>query len=445
MKIYAIILAAGFGTRMKSELPKCAYPLLDKPMVEYIVDSLERSNISEILCVVGYKEENIKSILGSRVKFVKQENQLGTANAVLSCLEHLDDGISIIIPGDVPLVDEDIINTLLLNHQSNDMTIATIHVDNPSGYGRTIRYNDSVVKIVEDKEATEQERLIKEVNSGLLAVNNNLLKQYVPKIKNNNIKSEYYLTDLVEMLSSNYKVGSCIIKDSYKLTGVNDLYSLSELELILKNNVITNHLINGVNIINKASVTISSDTIIEENVFIYPNCILLGKNIIKKNSVIGPNSQIINSIIEEGVNINSSIIIDSQIGSNSKIGPFSHIKLNSVIGENNRIGNFVEIKNSITGNKTNAVHLSYIGDSQIGSNVNFGCGSITVNYDGRVKSKTVIGDNVFIGCNSNLIAPVEIKSDSFIAAATTVTHDVDSGDLVIGRVKQLNKKGYFVK
>ncbi len=442
MKKYAIVLAAGLGTRMKSDLPKCAYPLLNKPMIEYIVDNLERSNVDEIICVIGHKGNIIKSILKNRVTYVVQEVQLGTAHAVLQALSVMNDGISIIIPGDVPLVDSSIIQTLF--NYNNDLTIATMNISNPSGYGRIVKLNNKVVKIVEDKEASKEELLINEVNTGLMVIKNDLLKKYIPLIKNNNSKNEYYLTDIIFLLNG-YNVNSHLILDDYKLTGINDLYSLSKLETILIDNINNGHLLNGVNIINKNSVVISIDTIIESGVTIHPNTILYGKNIIKKNSEIGPNTQITNSIINENVKINSSCIYNSIINENTIIGPFAHIKQNSEIGMNNRIGNFVEIKNSKTDNKVNAVHLSYIGDATIGNNVNFGCGSITVNYDGKTKSKTIIEDNVFIGCNSNLIAPLLIESNSFIAAATTVTKNVSSGDLVIGRVKQVNKKGYFVK
>lgn len=442
MKTYAIVLAAGLGTRMKTDLPKCTYPLLCKPMIEYIVDSLEESCVDEIICVVGYKSSEIKNILKDRVKYVYQESQIGTANAVLQALCLLDDGISIVIPGDIPLIDSKIIDDLVINHSSNDITITTLNLDNPTGYGRIIR-NNSIVKIVEDKDATEDELLIKEVNSGVFCLNNDILKKYIPLIKNNNIKNEYYFTDIVE-LANNHIIDSFSIKDEYKLTGINDLYALSKLEEYLIEEINKKHMLNGVNIINSKSVCISKDTVIDQGVTIYPNCVILGNTVIKKNCVIGPNSQLTNVILEDGVYCNSSVISDSKINSNCTIGPFSHIRMNCEINEDCRIGNFVEIKNSNLNKKNKASHLTYIGDCESGNNVNFGCGSITVNYDGKNKFKTIIEDNVFIGCNSNLVAPITIKSNSFIAAGTTVTKNVEQGDLVIGRVKQENKKGYFV-
>ncbi|MFI3252354.1 MAG: bifunctional UDP-N-acetylglucosamine diphosphorylase/glucosamine-1-phosphate N-acetyltransferase GlmU [bacterium] len=441
MKTYAIILAAGMGSRMCSDVPKCAFKLIDKPMIEYIVDEIE-NEVDEIICVIGHKGNVIKEILNDRVKYVYQEKQLGTADAVLQALPFLLEGKSIIIPGDVPLINKNIINKIFENFNDYLTVVSTIK-DNPTGYGRIVR-DTSIIKIVEDKEVNEYERLIKEVNTGVICIDNNLLKKNIVKINNNNNKGEYYLTDIIELSNEN-EINSYLINDSNILSGVNDLYSLSIVEEYLRDKINKRHMLNGVNIINPKTVTISNDTIIERGVVIHQNCMITGKSIIKENCVVTTNSEIYNSILNENVICKNSVINESIINKNSSIGPFAHIRNNSIIGENNRIGNFVEVKNSITNNNTKSAHLSYLGDSEIGSNVNIGCGSITVNYDGIKKHKTIIGNNVFIGCNSNLIAPIEIDDNSFIAAGTTVTNKVESGDFVIGRVKQTNKKGYNIK
>ncbi len=447
MKTYAVIMAAGLGTRMKSDLPKCAYPLLKKPMIEYIVDNLELSSVDEIITVVGHKKEVIENILTNRVKYAFQEKQLGTANAVSCALSFLEKGQTIILPGDTPLIDLDIINKLIDTHkkQKNDLTIGTIELDDPSCFGRMIRINNKIVKITEHKDATEDELKIKEINTGLFCVDNDILKDALSKVSNNNAKGEYYLTDIVEIISKEKQIGSFTIEDKYKLTGINDLYTLSLVESDLRKAINKTHMLNGVNIINPETVTISPNTKIGYGTTISSNCVLLGNNEIGNNVVVGPNTELFNSILEDEVKCIHSVVYDSKIKKESQIGPFAHIRMNSEIGERNRIGNFVEVKNSKTGTKTNSAHLSYIGDTEAGSNVNFGCGTVTVNYDGKVKSKTIIGDRVFIGCNSNLIAPVQIKDDSFIAAATTVTDTVESGDMAIGRCKQINKKGYAKK
>lgn len=447
MKTYAIIMAAGLGTRMKSDLPKCAYPLLKKPMIEYIVDELEKSTVDEIVTVVGHKKEVIEELLGNRVKYAFQEKQLGTANAVSCALSFLEKGQTIILPGDTPLIDLDIINKLINTHkeEKNDLTIGTIVLNDPSGFGRMIRVNNKITKITEHKDATEEELKIKEINTGLFCVDNDILINALSKVSNNNAKGEYYLTDIVEIISKEKKIGSFTVEDTYKLTGINDLFTLSEVESDLRKAINKTHMLNGVNIINPNTVTISKDTVILSGTTISQGSLLLGKNVIGKNVVVGANSEIYNSTLEDGVVVSHSVIYDSLIKKESQIGPFAHIRMNSEIGERNRIGNFVEVKNSKTGTKTNSAHLTYIGDASAGSNVNFGCGTVTVNYDGKVKSKTTIGDRVFIGCNSNLIAPVTIEDDTFIAAGTTVTDTVSSGDMAIGRCKQTNKKGYAEK
>ncbi len=449
MKTYAIIMAAGLGTRMKSELPKCAYPLLNKPMIEYIVDTLEESKVDNIVTIVGHKKEVIENILKERSTYAFQEKQIGTANAVM-CAKDLvkGKGQTIILPGDTPLIDLDIIDKLIDTHSesNNDLTIGTIDLEDPSGYGRIIRANNKIVKITEHKDATDDELKIREINTGVFCIDNELLFESLKGVKNNNAKGEYYLTDIVEIISSlNKKIGSFTITDTYKLTGINDLYTLSKVEKSLRKAVNKSHMLNGVNIINPESVTISPETIIEAGATIQQGCILLGDNVIGKGAVIGPNTELCNAVIEEGVVCRHSLVYDSTIKKNATIGPFAHIRMGSIIGERDRIGNFVEVKNSKIGTKTNAAHLAYIGDTDCGDNVNFGCGSITVNYDGKNKHRTTIGSRVFLGCNSNLIAPIEIEDDSYIAAGSTIHEKVEAGDMAIARTKQTNKKDYAKK
>ena len=445
----AIILAAGKGTRMKTELPKCAFPLLKKPMVTYIVEALESINIDQIICVVGHKKEVLQDILKDRVKYAIQEEQLGTGHAVKCALDFIDDnGYSIILPGDTPLIDKEILDQLIEVHKSNknDFTIGTIVLDNPFGFGRIVRdSSNSVLRIVEEKDASEEERKIKEINTGLFLVDNFLLKKALLEIKNNNAKGEYYLTDIVEILSKEAKIGTFTIKDTYKLNGINDLYTLSLVEKQFREAILKKHMLNGVNIVNPETVTIGNDVTIEAGTTIYQGSLILGKTSIGRNCVVGPNSEIFNSTLKDGSKLLHSVCYDSTLEENSSVGPFSHIRMNTVVGQDNRIGNFVEMKNSIIGPKTNVAHLTYVGDTDCGGGVNFGCGTVTVNYDGKNKYRTTIGDNVFIGCNSNLIAPVNIGSESFIAAGSTITDSIDENDFAIARAKQVTKKGYAKK
>ena len=445
----AIILAAGKGTRMKTELPKCAFPLLKKPMVTYIIEALESINIDQIICVVGHKKEVLQDILKDRVKYAIQEEQLGTGHAVKCALDFIDDnGYTIILPGDTPLIDKEILDQLIEVHKSNknDFTIGTIVLDNPFGFGRIVRDSSNyVLRIVEEKDASEEERKIKEINTGLFLVDNFLLKKALLEIKNNNAKGEYYLTDIVEILSKEAKIGTFTIKDTYKLNGINDLYTLSLVEKQFREAILKKHMLNGVNIVNPETVTIGNDVTIEAGTTIYQGSLILGKTSIGRNCVVGPNSEIFNSTLKDGSKLLHSVCYDSTLEENSSVGPFSHIRMNTVVGQDNRIGNFVEMKNSVIGPKTNVAHLTYVGDTDCGGGVNFGCGTVTVNYDGKNKYRTTIGDNVFIGCNSNLIAPVNIGSESFIAAGSTITDSIDENDFAIARAKQVTKKGYAKK
>ena len=264
----------------------------------------------------------------------------------------------------------------------------------------------------------------------------------VNKIEVNKRKGEFYLTDIVEIMKKDYIVGTFELWDNSKVMGINDLYSVSIAEKFLRDSINKSHMIKGVSIINPETVTIGHDVYIEPGVTIYPNTYLTGGSIIKAGSKIGPNTEIHTSTVHENVIVKHSLVFDSEIYDNTTIGPFAHLRNHAIIGPNNRVGNFVEVKNSTTGKGTKASHLAYIGDSTTGKNVNFGCGSITVNYDGVNKHRTIIGDDVFIGCNTNLVAPIEIGDNVFIAAGSTVTKNVPKGAMAIARNRQINKEDY---
>ncbi len=444
--INSIILAGGKGTRMKTNLPKCAYPLLKKPMISYILSSLEKSICEKNIVVLGYKREVLEPlVLGNLVCY--QEEQLGTAHACKMALGLLTDGISIILPGDTPLIDTKLIDDIINHHinKKNVLTVGTMKVEDPFGYGRIIYENGNLSKIVEEKEATMEEKKINEVNTGIMVCNNKELIESINMVKNDNLKHEYYLTDIVSILNKTCKVGSFLIVDNYKLMGINDLYTLSKVEEVYTKEINKKHMINGVNLINPNSISIGPDVIIGQGTTIYPNTILMGNTIIGSNSIVGPNSEIENSIIGDNVKCTHSVVFDSEIKEKSTVGPFVHLRMNTVIGVENRIGNFVEMKNSTTGNKTHVVHLSYVGDTECGDSVNFGCGVVTCNYDGKKKHKTVIGDNIFIGCNTNLVAPVEVGNGSYIAAGSTITENVPENAFAIARERQITKENYVKK
>lgn len=447
MKNYALVLAAGKGTRMKTDIPKVAYPILRKPIIEYIVENIEKSVVEEIYLVLGYKREMVQDIIKDRAKYVYQDEQLGTGHAALQAASHLGNkkGTTFIIPGDTPLIWYKHINRFFETHEENgnDLTVVTAYYDDPEGYGRIIRNDQGqIVEIVEERNANEYQKEITEINSGIYLVNNEVFFKLLKEVPKNEITGEYYITDMIKLMRKDYKVGAYTIKNSSVVMGVNDLYQVSKAEKYLREYINKEHLINGVAMINPETITIGHNVTIESGVVIYPNSTITGKTVIKENAIIGPNTEIHNSTIYENTKVRHSFIYDSIVRENSVVGPFSHLRQNADIGPNNRIGNFVEIKESKTGNKTAAAHLAYIGDSIVGDNVNFGCGSITVNYDGKVKHQTKIGSNVFIGCNVNLIAPIEIGDNVFIAAGSTVTKNVPENAFSIARTRQINKDDY---
>ncbi len=448
MKKYALILAAGKGTRMRTELPKCAFPILGKPMIEYIVENIEKTDIDEIVAIVGYKKEVIMDLLKDRAKYAVQEQQLGTGHAALSAAPLLEgkEGTTFILPGDMPLMEYPLMDKLMRAHEEmgNDLTVVTMVVDYPKGYGRIVRDEYGTVKgIVEENDCTESEKQIKEVNSSVYIVDNKALFETLKQIKKNDRKGEYYLTDIVNLMHQHYKVNTFVVRNSMVTMGINDLYAISIAEKYLRDSINKGHMLSGVSMVNPETITISHNVVIEEGVWIYPNTSIIGNSVIKKGAVIGPNTEVRDSFIDEGAEIRHSLVIESKVGKKTTVGPFAHLRGHANIGDHNRIGNFVEVKNSTTGYDTKAAHLAYIGDAEVGERVNFGCGSVTVNYDGVKKHKTIIGNDVFIGCNVNMVAPISISDNVFIAAGSTVTKDIPKGSLAIARNQQINKEDYY--
>ena len=441
---YAVILAAGLGTRMKTDVPKCSVSILGKPMVNYIVEELEKSNVDEIVTIVGHKKEVIMDLLKDKVKYAYQKELLGTAHAIRSAIEYIkEDGITLILPGDTPLVDKEIIEGMINKHyeKNNGITIGTLIVDEPFGLGRIIRDSGKkILRIAEEFQATEEEKLVKEINTCMFVINNDLLLKYLPLINNDNSKGEYTITDIVELIAKDkHKVGTFTIEDQYKMAGINDLYQLSKVEKAFRSAINKKHMLNGVNIINPDTVTIGPDVEIEHGVIIYPGTCIFGNCKIGRGAIIGPNTELNNVKIGENTRVVHSMISAADIKNDSFIGPFTYIRDGVVVGENTRLGAFVEVKHSNIGDNTFASHLAYIGDSEIGNNVNFGCGCITANFDGVNKHKTVVKDNAFIGCNSNLIAPITIGENAYVAAGTTITEDINDEAFVIGRSKMIQK------
>ena len=443
---YAIVLAACLSKRMHQDTSNAAIKLLYKPMINYVIDALKMVDELEIIPVLGYKKEDVIKLIGN-LSYVIQDMQLGTADAIKCALPKItNDGYSIIIPADVPLIDASDLQGLLELVKTENLDLGFLSAILPDGYGykRVIKDSFNFVKgIVDEDNASQEEKAIKEVLSDVFVIRNDVLKKYISFIKENN--NEYDFLDIIKILSNEgLKIKSYIVSNPVDITSCNDNLKLSMLEQYLQRKINVNLLKKGIYIENPFMQTIVSiDSFIEPGVKIYNNCKIIN-SVIKAGATIKDNSIIINSQVGASI-ISNSVIEDSIIGDNVTIGPYAHIRLNSNIGNNCRIGNYVEIKNSLLGDSTKCAHLTYIGDANVGSNCNFGCGTVTVNYDGINKNKTIIGNNVFIGCNANLIAPIEIKDNAFIAAGSTITDNLDIDDFAIARARQVTKKGYSKK
>ncbi|HWJ79874.1 MAG TPA: bifunctional UDP-N-acetylglucosamine diphosphorylase/glucosamine-1-phosphate N-acetyltransferase GlmU [Niallia sp.] len=445
---YAVILAAGQGTRMKSKLYKVLHPVCGKPMVQHVVDQVALLQVSKIVTVIGYGSEKVKAQLGNSVDYVYQKEQLGTAHAVIQAKDLLGDkkGVTLVACGDTPLITSGTMEALFQHHDKTNAkaTILTAKTNKPDGYGRIVRNQSGVVeRIVEHKDATEAERQITEINTGTYLFDNALLFEALDQVSNENAQGEFYLPDVIEILKQKGEIVTAFQTDDFNETiGVNDRVALSEAEAIMRKRINETHMRNGVTIVDPLNTYIEASVTIKEDTIIYPGTTLAGTTVIGPECIIGPNTEINNCEVGNNTAIKQSVANDSSIGSHVNIGPFAHIRPASQIGDDVKIGNFVEIKKAELGKGSKASHLSYIGDAKVGSDVNVGCGTITVNYDGKNKFLTTIEDGAFIGCNSNLIAPVHIGKGAYVAAGSTITDDVPTESLSIARARQVNKEGY---
>lgn len=444
----AVILAAGAGTRMKSKLPKVLHQVCGKSMLEHVISEVRTAEIQDIVVIVGHgSEEVIKKTEKLNIKFALQEEQLGTGHAVMQAREHIpDEGNIIVLCGDTPLISSESISHFIEYHERNrcDVSVLTADFDNPAGYGRIVRgENGNIVRIVEEKDASEQEKLIKEINSGIYCFKAEVLKKNLGKLSSDNSQNEYYLTDIVGItVSSGGIAGACRVLSGEEILGVNSRMQLAEAERIMRSRIVGKHMANGVTFINPLDVYIDKDVKIGMDSVVYPGVILKGTTAIGEDCILGHNTRIENSKIGNGVEIQSSVIIESEVSDNTSIGPYAYLRPGSKIGSNVKIGDFVEVKNAVIGNYSKASHLAYIGDAEVGENVNIGCGVVFVNYDGVRKHRSVVGDNAFIGSNANLVAPVTVGKSGFVAAGTTVTLDVPENALCVGRVKQKIIEGW---
>lgn len=446
MKKYAVVLAAGKGTRMKSEKPKVVHEVLYKPMINHVVDELKALGVDETIVVVGHGAEQVEAIVEG-VTFVHQKEQLGTGHAVLQAKDILGDkeGLTLVLNGDAPLIRKETLQGFIDYHQEhqNQATIMSADCDTSTHYGRVIKEDGQVKGIVEFKDLLDCQRDITEMNTGEYCFDNQALFNALSKVTNQNAQNEYYVTDVIGIMDGQgLRVDAYKIDDFNEVGGINDRLALAEATQILRDRINREHLLNGVNIVDPSNTYIGRDVVIGVDTTIEPGCIIKGKTVIGNNCHIGPYCEFTNMEIKDNVEIKFSVLSDSIIENGADIGPYARLRTNCHIGENAHLGNFVEMKKAIFGKGSKASHLTYVGDAEVGEDVNFGCGTITSNYDGKNKSLTKIEDNVFIGCNTNLVAPVTVRKNAYIAAGSTITKEVDEDAMAIARARQENKQGY---
>lgn len=447
----AVILAAGKGTRMKSEMPKVLHKIYDRCAIDYVCDACIGADISDINIVVGHKAEQVVAHVEKRnqnIKFCYQKSQLGTGHAVMQAKDNIDDDdIVLVINGDQPLISSATIKSMIsfcIQGNYGGVVLSGI-VDNPGSLGRVIRDSDgNLNRIVERKDCNDDEERIKEVNIGVYCFNGKLLKESFSKLDDNNAQNEYYITDIpVHIKNAGHKFGVCAIADMSEFQGINSREELSLATCTLLNKTRKLHLTNGVTLIDPANTYISIDAKIGRDTIIYPGTNIQGETIIGENCVIGPNSNIISSTIGNNVTVESSKVIDSKIADNCKIGPFAHIRPNCDIAQNCKVGSFAEVKNVQVGSSTKIPHLIYAGDATIGENVEIACGVITANMNTKwQKNRTQIQDGAFIGCNSTLIAPVTVGKKAVVGAGSVLTEDVPDNALAVERGTQVIKENY---
>lgn len=447
----AIVLAAGKGTRMRSDLYKVLHTVCGLPMVEHVIRAVKQSGVTQVVSIVGHGAEQVKEVLQGASQYALQREQLGTGHAVLQAKDLLgnQDGNTLVICGDTPLLTSDTLTELFAYHEQSGAraTILTALADNPTGYGRVIRSaSGDVLKIVEQKDASPEELAVQEINTGTYVFDNQALFSALSQVTNENAQGEYYLPDVIEIMKSQGDaVSAHIMSDMNEVLGVNDRVALAQATDLMSRRINERHMRNGVTLIKPDTTYIEVDVEIQSDTVVEPGVVLKGRTQIGSKCFIGAQTEIVESVIADNVSITQSVIEHSTVQSGTSIGPFAHLRPNSQLGHNVHVGNFVEVKNSTLGDGTKAGHLTYVGDSDLGQDINLGCGTIFVNYDGKHKHRSKVGDQAFIGCNANIVSPVEIGARAFIAAGSTITKDVPEEALAISREAQQNIPNYWQK
>ncbi|WP_043319875.1 bifunctional UDP-N-acetylglucosamine diphosphorylase/glucosamine-1-phosphate N-acetyltransferase GlmU [Microbulbifer sp. HZ11] len=446
MTIDVVILAAGKGTRMRSDLPKVLHPIGGVPMLGRVINAAKGLGDVSITVVIGHGAELVRErFADSGVQFVEQTEQLGTGHAVAQAIPNFREGATVLVLyGDVPLVKTATLQDLL-QASENGPALLSVVMDDPKGYGRIVRDSlNAVQAIVEEKDADNAIRTIREINTGILAAPGNLLAQWLPELSNDNAQGEYYLTDVIaRSVSENIAITGVIADDPFEVAGVNSRAQQAELERALQADTANALMTAGVTLLDPARIDVRGNLTCGADVSIDINCIFDGEVSLGDNVQIGPNCLLKNCQLAAGTVVEAnSIIEDAIVGETCTIGPFARLRPGTELANGAKVGNFVETKKARIGLGSKVNHLSYIGDAEVGEGVNIGAGTITCNYDGVNKSKTVIGDGAFIGSNSALVAPVEIGAGATIGAGSTITHEVSADELAVARGKQRNISGW---
>ncbi len=440
MSLEAVVLAAGKGTRMKSRLPKVLHRILGMPMVAWVLKALPR-NVDRTLVVTGYARERVEEALGPwDVEFVHQREQKGTGDAIMEALPHLTSSGVLVAPGDMPLLRRESLESLVDYHlrRGFHLSVLTVELEDPSGYGRVVRDGDSVVAIVEDGEATAYEKAIREVNTGVYVFSLEVLRKALPQLVPHPPKGEYYLTDVVSWaVSRGYKVGAVVLEDPLEGMGVNDRVQLAMATEVLRDRKNRSLMESGVALVSPQDTFIEEGVEIGTDTIVYPWVYLEGETRIGEGCEIRSHVRIVDSLLEDGVTVLDSCVVEgAHLASGVSVGPMARLRPGTRLEEGAKVGNFVEVKKSTLGKGTKASHLAYIGDATLGEGVNVGAGTITCNYDGFSKHPTVIGDGVFIGSDTQLVAPVKVGAHALIGAGSTITKDVPENALALSRVHQ---------
>ena len=448
--LHLVILAAGKGTRMKSALPKVLHAAAGLPLIEHVLRTADRVSPQSVVVIVGHQAEMVQSALGDRgqLRFAVQEPQLGTGHALLQAEKALSGaaGTVLLLSGDVPLLKPETLRSLVAHHAATGAaaTVLTALIEDPTGYGRIERRDGRISGIVEHKDASAEQRRIREINSGIYAFDIGPLFDALRQIGSANAQGEYYLPDLVKIYRRRgLTVETLLLDDPREILGVNSRKELAQIGQILRTARNEELMAAGVTIVDPATAYIGPDVAIGSDTVLHPNVFLDGRTTIGANCEIQCGVRIVNSALDDGVFVNSyCVITDSRVARGAKLGPFAHIRPDSHVGEDAHVGNFVELKKTLLGRGSKASHLAYLGDAIVGDKVNVGAGTITCNYDGKKKSQTTIEDGAFIGSDSQLIAPVTIGKGAYVAAGSSITQDVPPGSLAISRGKQANKLGW---